>query len=300
MSESEGELKYLIFLGCAIPYRVAAYEISTRKIMETLGVKLEEMPEFNCCGLPMDPISHEMMVLLAARNLCMAEKKGLNIMALCPGCAGTLNKVNIMLKNDKNLREEVNKHLKKDGLEFKGTIEVKHLIQVLNEDVGVEKIKEAIKKPLNGLKVTEHNGCHVLRPKEYMGFDDPEDPKVLKALIEATGAECLDYMDESQCCGAPVAGINDKIPLQLTREKLTHIKDVDAQALITICPFCHMMFDTNQVRIERMFNEKFGIPTLHYPQLLGLALGLTPEELALNEIRVKPTELLRQLGFGGS
>jgi len=294
---AEGEFEYLVFLGCAIPYRVSTYEISTRKVMEKLGVKLEEMPEFNCCGLPMDPVSHEMMLLLAARNLCMAEEKNMNIMALCPGCAGTLNKVNTMLKNDKKLREEINGYLKEDGLGFKGTIEVRHLIQVLNEDVGVEKVKAAVKKPLKGLKVAEHNGCHVLRPREYMGFDDPEDPKVLKVLIEATGAECLDYMDESQCCGAPVAGVNDKIPLQLSREKLMHIRDVSAQALITICPFCHMMFETNQMRIERMFNEKFGIPTLHYPQLLGLALGLSPQELALDELRVKPTEQLKQLGM---
>ncbi|MDH5418825.1 MAG: CoB--CoM heterodisulfide reductase iron-sulfur subunit B family protein [Candidatus Bathyarchaeota archaeon] len=294
---AEGELKYFIFLGCAIPYRVSAYEISTRKVMEKLGVKLEEMPEFNCCGLPMDPVSHEMMLLLAARNLCIAEEKNMSIMALCPGCAGTLNKVNTMLKNDKKLREEINEYLKVDGLEFKGIIEVKHLIQVLNDDVGLEKITAAVKKSLKGLKVAEHNGCHVLRPKEYMGFDDPEDPKVLKALIEATGAECLDYMDEAQCCGAPTAGINDKIPLQLSREKLTHIRDVGAQALITICPFCHMMFETNQMRIERMLNEKFGIPTLHYPQLLGLALGLSPEELALDELRVKPTEQLKQIGI---
>ena len=294
---AEGELKYFIFLGCVIPYRVSAYEISTRKVMEKLGVKLEEMPEFNCCGLPMDPVSHEMMLLLAARNLCIAEEKNMNIMALCPGCAGTLNKVNTMLKNDKKLREEINEYLKVDGLEFKGTIEVRHLIRVLNDDVGLEKIRDAVKKPLKGLKVAEHNGCHVLRPKEYMGFDDPENPKVLKALIEATGAECLDYMDEAQCCGAPTAGINDKIPLQLSREKLTHIRDVGAQALITICPFCHMMFETNQMRIERMLNEKFGIPTLHYPQLLGLALGLSPEELALDELRIKPTEQLKQIGI---
>jgi len=294
---AEGGLKYFIFLGCAIPYRVSAYEISTRKVMKKLGVKLEEMPEFNCCGLPMDPVSHEMMLLLAARNLCIAEEKNMNIMALCPGCAGTLNKVNTMLKNDKKLREEINGYLKEDGLGFKGTIEVRHLIRVLNEDVGVEKIRAAVKKPLEGLKVAEHNGCHALRPKEYMGFDDPEDPKVLKVLIEVTGAECLDYMDESQCCGAPVAGVNDNIPLQLSREKLMHVRDVGAQVLITICPFCHMMFETNQMRIERMFNEKFGIPTLHYPQLLGLALGLSPQELALDELRVKPTEQLKLLGM---
>ncbi|MEM2912401.1 MAG: CoB--CoM heterodisulfide reductase iron-sulfur subunit B family protein [Candidatus Bathyarchaeia archaeon] len=289
------ESKYLIFLGCAIPYRVSAYEISTRKVFQKLGVELVDMPEFNCCGLPMDPVSHEMMLVLAARNLCQAEKQNLNIMALCPGCAGTLNKVNKMLKEDKKLKEKINGILKQVGLEFKGTIQAKHMIQVLIEDIGLERLKNAIQKPLTNLKVAEHNGCHVLRPKEYMGFDDPEDPKMLKNLIEVTGATCLDYMDETQCCGAPIAGVNEKIPLQLSGAKLSNIQAVGAQALITICPFCHMMFDTNQLRMERMFNKTFGIPVLHYPQLLGIAMGIDPQELALKELRVDPTKILSTL-----
>jgi len=290
-----GELKYLLFLGCAIPYRVSAYEISARKVAEKLGIELVEMPEYNCCGLPMDPISHDIMLTLAARNLCVAEKQGLSIMTLCPGCAGTLRKVNKMLKEDKKLKELVNVYLKETGLEYKGTIEVKHLIQVLAEDVGFEKIKAAVQKPLNPLKVAEHNGCHVMRPVKYIGFDDPENPVMLKKLIEATGAQCLDYMDETECCGAPIAGVNEKIPLQLTRDKLSHIKDVGAQAMITVCPFCHMMFDTNQSRIERMFNETFRLPVLHYPQLLGLAMGFSPEELALKELRVDASKLVSTL-----
>jgi heterodisulfide reductase subunit B len=207
-------LKYLMFLGCAIPYRVAAFEISARKILGRLGVELVEMPEFNCCGLPLDPVSHETMLILAARNLAMAEQKGLDIITLCPGCAGTLKKVNKMLKEDKALRQEINKHLKEAGLEFKGTVNAKHFIQVLIEDVGVEKIKDAVVKPLTMIKVAEHNGCHILRPKNYIGFDDPEDPKTLKTLVEATGATCLDYMDETECCGAPSVGVNDKIALK--------------------------------------------------------------------------------------
>jgi len=289
------ELKYLLFLGCAIPYRVSAYEISTRKVAEKLGIELVDMPEYNCCGLPMDPISHDIMLALAARNLCVAEKQGLNIMTLCPGCAGTLRKVNKMLKEDKKLKELVNGYLKETGLEFKGTIEVKHLIQVLAEDVGFEKIKGAVQKPLNPLKVAEHNGCHVLRPVKYIGFDDPENPVMLKKLIEATGAKCLDYMDETECCGAPIIGVNEKIPLQLARDKLSHIKEAGAQAMVTVCPFCHMMFDTNQSRIERMFNETFGLPVLHYPQLLGLAMGFSPEELALKELRVDASKLVSTL-----
>ena len=129
-------------------------------------------------------------------------------------------------------------------------------------------------------------------PRKYIGFDDPENPLILKNLIEATGAKCLDYMDETECCGAPIIGVNEEIPLQLAKDKLRHIKDAGAQAMVTICPFCHMMFDTNQSRIERIFNETFGLPVLHYPQLLGLAMGFSPEELALKELRVDASKLV--------
>jgi heterodisulfide reductase subunit B len=291
--------KYLMFLGCAIPYRVSAFEISSRKILEKLGIELVEMPEFNCCGLPLDPISHETMLILAARNLALAEQKGLDIITLCPGCAGTLKKVNRMLKEDKALRDEINCHLKEAGLEFKGTQNAKHFMQVLIEDVGLEKIKKSVVKPLTMLKVAEHNGCHILRPKEFIGFDDPEDPKTLKTLIEATGAQCLDYLDETECCGAPSVGVNDKIALLLAKDKLSHMKMVDAEAMVTICPFCHIMYDTNELRIEKMFNETYGIPVLHYPQLLGLAQGMKPEELAFNELRVDVSKILAKVNAGG-
>jgi heterodisulfide reductase subunit B len=292
--------KYLIFLGCAIPYRVSSFEISSRKVLDRLGVELVEMPEFNCCGLPLDPVSHETMLIMAAKNLALAERQGLNILTLCPGCAGTLKKVNKILKADKALKEEINTHLKEVNLEFKGTIEAKHLLQLLKEDVGIEKIKDSVVKPLTNLKVAEHNGCHILRPKEFIGFDDPEDPQTLKMLIEATGATCLDYIDETECCGAPSVGVSDKVALALAKDKLSHVKQVDAQALITICPFCHIMYDTNELRIEKLFNETYGIPILHYPQLLGLAMGMTPEELAFSELRVSPSNILRQITQGAN
>ena len=290
--------RYLIFLGCAVPYRVAAYEISARKVLQKLGVELVEMPEFNCCGLPLDPVSHETMLILAARDLALAEQQNLNIITLCPGCAGTLRKVNKILKADKTLREQINSHLKESELEFKGTVEAKHILQVLIEDVGLDKIKAAVVKPLTMLNVAEHVGCHLLRPKEYIGFDDPEDPTTLKKLIEVTGANCLDYIDETECCGAPSVGVNDKVALSLARDKFNHLKMVEAQALITICAFCHIMYDTNELRIEKMFNETYGIPVLHYPQLLGLAMGMSPEELAFNELRVDTSRIIKQIRDG--
>jgi heterodisulfide reductase subunit B len=289
------ELKYLIFLGCVIPYRVSSYEISARKVFDKLGVELVEMPEFNCCGFPLDPINHNMMLTLAARNLCLAEQQNLNIMTLCNGCFGILNHVNKELKEDKKIKEKVNEYLKEIGMEFKGTITVKHLIHVLAQDVGFERIKETVKKPNYPLRVAQHIGCHVVRPGKIVGFDDPENPSTLKKLIAVTGAKCLDYMDEMECCGNPISGINSEIPLQLAREKLDHIRAVGAQALITVCPFCHMMYDLNQARIEKKFNEKFYIPVLHYPQLLGLAMGMDPDELALKDLRVDTSELANLL-----
>jgi len=289
------ESKYLIFLGCVIPYRVSSYEISARKVLDKLGVELVEMPEFNCCGFPMDPVNHDLMLTLAARNLCLAEQQNLDIMPLCNGCFGILNHVNKELKEDKKTKEKVNGYLKEIGMEFKGTITVKHLIHVLAQDVGLENINDSIQRPLNPLRVAQHTGCHVVRPGKIVGFDDPENPTTLKKLIAVTGAKCLDYMDETECCGNPISGVNSEIPLQLAREKLDHVRAVGAQALITVCPFCHMMYDLNQARIERKFNEKFRIPVLHYPQLLGLAMSVKPDELALKDLRVDASELTRLL-----
>jgi heterodisulfide reductase subunit B len=289
-------MKYLIFLGCITPYRFSSYELSARKVLEKLGVELVENPEFNCCGFPMSSINQDLMWALAARNLCLAEKQNLNILTLCNGCFSTLNETNRALTEDKKLKDIVNGYLKDIDLEFKGAIEVKHLVHVLSEDVGFEKIKDSVKKPLTNIRVAQHSGCHIVRPAKYVYHgDDSENPTLLKNLIRITGAQCLDYIDEAECCGNPIIGVNEAIPFRIAKEKLEHIRAVGAQALITVCPYCHAMYDLNQPRIEQISNERFGIPVLHYTQLLGLAMGFTPEDLALNELRVKPTELLVQI-----
>jgi len=193
------------------------------------------------------------------------------------------------------MRDEINGILKQVGLEFKGAIEVKHMVQLLKEDVGYERVKNSVQKPLVGLKVAEHGGCHLLRPTKIMCWDDPEEPQTLHDLVELTGAKCVDYMDEAQCCGYTVIAIDEKVALQIAREKLHHVKDAGAQALITVCPSCHLTFDVNQSRIERAFNESIGLPVVHYTQLLGLAMGFTPDEMAMKELRVSPSKLLQTI-----
>jgi heterodisulfide reductase subunit B len=241
----------------------------------------------------MGQVNQDLMWTLAARNISLAEKQNLDILTLCNGCFSTLNETNRILAEDDKVRRRINGYLKEIGLEFRGTVEIKHLVYVLSEDVGFERIRDAVKKPLTNIRVAQHSGCHLVRPTRHVHHgDDPENPSVLKTLIELTGAHCLDYLDEAECCGNPVIGVNEAVPFRIAKEKLEHVKAVGAQALITVCPYCHAMYDLNQPRIEKAFDTKFGIPVLHYTQLLGLAMGFRPEELAFDELRVKPTEPL--------
>jgi len=203
--------------------------------------------------------------------------------------------MNKKLKEDRALRERVNEHLKGIGMEFKGTIDVKHFIGVLIEGVGIEKLSSLVTRPLEGLKIAEHYGCHFLRPHKYLATDDAENPTVLAKLIELTGATVVDYLDERECCGGTVIGIDENVPIRLARNKLKNIKDAGAEAIVTICPNCHMIYDLNQPRIEKMFSESYGLPVLYYPQLLGLAMGMSPDELAVGELRVKADRVLNRL-----
>jgi len=286
--------EYALYLGCIIPYREVSYEVSARRVLHALNITLHDMPDTNCCGLPVDPVNHELMLLLAARNLCIAEEIGRDILTLCNGCTGVLMKVNKMLQQDRDLRAQINAQLKTLGKEFQGTIKVRHMAQILAE-LGPDALKAHITAPLTDLTVAGYTGCHLFRPSEYMEVTDPEAPTLLNDLIAVTGATPVRYVDEFQCCGFVEGAIDSQIPLHLAREKLRNAKAAGADLMVTICPACHQVLDANQSRAERAFAEAYGLPVLHYPQLLGLAMGIPPEELDLQDLRVKPTAILASL-----
>lgn len=287
--------RYLLYLGCLIPYRELSYEISARRVARELGIELVEMPDYNCCGFPIDGVSHEAAVLLAARNLAIAEREGLDILTLCNGCFSTLHHTAMELREDRELHDWVNEQLGRIGLEYKGEADAKHFMHVLLEDVGVDKLKEKVVKPLDKLVVAQHTGCHLLRPAEIMQFDDPDNPKVLKELISLTGAKCVDYPDEGQCCGGPIVGVDFDHTLKLVGDKLGRVKEAGAASLITVCPACHFMYDFNQPMAEKKLGAQYGIPVLYYSQLLGLAMGIPPDELGIKMLRVKADKLLEQI-----
>ncbi len=297
-------MKYALFLGCNIPARLNQYETSSRAVLEKLGVGLVDIREFNCCGYPLRNIDFKVFLLSSARNLALAEKKSLNVMALCKCCYGSLKKADYLIKENASLRKEVNTTLEKEGLKYEGGIEVKHLLSVLYHEVGIASIKEKVTKAFKGLKIATHYGCHVLRPSQVVRFDDPVAPTLFDQLVEVTGAESIDWPMRLECCGAPLWGINDELSMDLTLKKLNDGKQSGADYICAACPYCHIQFDTVQKMILSQRNLNHPLPSILYPQLLGLSMGIDSETLGLKmnkipisgieELLTKETELAEQ------
>ena len=289
-------MRYAFFTGCLAPVMSRQFELSARKVARKLGLQLVDVKDFACCGFPIRSVDQETALLLAARNLSVAESLGLDLCTICTGCASTLAEARKELMHDSGLREKVNEKLQKIGRTYKGNAEVKHFVRVLYEDIGPEKIKSEVKNSLEGLKLASHYGCHYLKPSEVFDkFEDPEFPRTLDALISVLGAETVDYVDKMQCCGGVILDVDDKIALAMAQRKLAHINAMGADAMVLMCPLCGSMYDRNQRVIERRYNAAYNLPVLFYPQVLGLALGLDPKELGLNLNRVKTADLLSKL-----
>ena len=290
-------MKYALFLGCTIPVRAQNYEMSAREVAKKLGINFVDIPEFSCCGFPVKSSNAESSLIIAARNIAIAAKKGEKICTLCNACTSVLTEANKELTENKELREKVNKELKKIGLEFKTGVEIKHFSRILYEEIGIDKIREKIVKDLNKLKMSIHYGCHYLRPFElYDGFDDPENPSTVENLVAVTGATVIDYKNKLECCGGAILGVEEDIALSMANDKLDIVTKNKIDALVTICPFCSIMYEDNQRKIESKFNVEYNLPVLYYPQVLGLALGLGPKELGFRLNKVKPKELLKKVG----
>ncbi len=289
--------QYTLFLGCTVPVRALNYEISARKVAERLGIRFFDIPDFGCCGYPVKSVNRYAYLLMAARNLALAEKKDLPLCTLCSACCGSLTEANHEIQEDRSLRNRINQDLSRwVGMRYEGGIRVTHFTRILQQEIGVKKIAGQVKTDLSSLHVAPHYGCHYTKPSTiYDRTDDPENPKSLDDLIKATGAQSVQYEDKLQCCGGGVLAIDEQIALAMAQRKLEHIRAGQADAMILICPFCNVMYESNQRKIEKLSRTEYKIPVLFYPQLLGLALGIEPDELGMKMNRVRPTELLKKV-----
>jgi heterodisulfide reductase subunit B len=284
-------VKYAFFVGCTTLSRLPGYEKSARKVAEKLGVELLDMPGSGCCGTTyLETLDHKTGLAVAARNIAIAEEMGLDVVTICNGCTEVLTKANRELKENPKLRAEVNEVLAEAGKEFKGTVEVKHYVRMLKEDVGLDAIQEKMEKSFRGLKVASHYGCHMLKPKEILMSDDPENPTVLDDLVATTGAEPIDYPNKLECCAGPVMGVRENVTWSVGLDKVKTVKQY-GDALVTACPFCYLTYE----RCQLMQEESPNLPVLHIPQLLGLAMGLDTDELGIGHNKVPSTVVLERL-----
>lgn len=286
-------MKYAFFLGCTVPARSRNYELSARKVAKRLGIELVDVAEFICCGFPVKASDCETSEIMAAYNLCLAQQKGLDICVLCSSCGSALAEAAYHFREDTLSRDRVNKHLARVGLRYEGQVRVRHLARILFEEIGAEEIKTHFQKDLSDLKVAIHYGCHYLRPSEvFEGFDDVEDPSSIDSLVEVTGAAIRDYPGKTLCCGGPVLPVDEGVALSMTKKKLDNISGAGANAVCLVCPFCSVMFDSNQKSIESEYATSYGLPVLYLTQILGLAMGFDRRELGLNMNVVKTKDLL--------
>lgn len=289
-------MKYSFFVGCAAPVLAGNYELSTRAVAKRLGIELVDVDEFACCGFPIEPVDHETALLLAARNLSIAEGLGLDICTICPGCAGMLLEADKELKENRESREETNRKLEKIGRTYEGGVRIKHFLRILHEDVGLDKLKDNVKRNLEDLRIAPHYGCHYLKPSHLFNeAEDSEFPTSLDKLISVLGAKPVEYKDKMDCCGGIVLGVDENIAYTMTSRKLANVKDAGADAICLACPLCNVMYDRNQKTIERKLSASYNIPVLFYPQLLGLAMGLNEAELGFKLNRVSTAELLEKI-----
>ncbi|HOW89805.1 MAG TPA: CoB--CoM heterodisulfide reductase iron-sulfur subunit B family protein [Elusimicrobiales bacterium] len=272
-------MRYLYFPGCSLKGSGKAYEESFLAVSRALEMDIRELDDWNCCGATAYmSVDEKKSYALAGRNLAIAERENLDVLAPCSACYLVLNKTQKALKEHQDLRRKVVNALKAGGLDYKGTVKVRHPLDVLVNDVGLDKIAARIRKPLKGLKLAAYYGCQIVRP--YATFDDQHDPVTMDKIMEAAGAECVTWPLKTHCCGGSLTGTVPEAGLRLAYNLLREAKKRGAGAIVTLCPLCQFNLDGYQDQIARKFG-RVDMPVLYFTQVLGLAMGLPQSALGI-------------------
>jgi len=272
---------YSYFPGCSAESTGRGLGLSAEAIAKPLDMELVEIEDWNCCGsTPYGSLDEEGALVVAARNLALAEKMGFDLVTPCSSCYVTLSKANRHLHDHPALLKKVNEALAVAGLEYKGTLRVRHLVDVLVNDITPDFIAARLKKPLRGLKVAPYYGCQLVRP-DY-GLDDTEQPVTLDKLVAATGAEAVDFPLKVRCCGGSLMLSEEASTLGLINKLLRSAAENGANCIVTACPLCQTNLDAYQSRANSVFKMNYNVPVLFITQLIGLALGLDTKSLGLD------------------
>jgi succinate dehydrogenase / fumarate reductase cytochrome b subunit len=296
-------LKYAYFPGCVAQGACRELYQSTQALTQALGIELIELKKAACCGSGTFKEDSQLLEdTVNARNIALAEELNLPLLTHCSTCQGVIGHVDERLKacqkKDPAYVLQVNNLLQKEGcLPYKGSTEVKHLLYALVTDYGLEEIQQRVTKSLSGLKCAAFYGCYLLRAQKSMPYDDPYNPQAMENVFRAVGATPIYYRGRTQCCGWPLASYATTQSFKMAG---MHIQDAiasGADCMITPCPLCHLNLDSRQPEVEKVIGQKLGLPVLHLPQLIALALGVKPKQLGLDHHIVSTRPVLEKLGL---
>ncbi|MFG1529676.1 MAG: CoB--CoM heterodisulfide reductase iron-sulfur subunit B family protein [Thermoplasmata archaeon] len=283
-------MKMAYYPGCVAQESGKELDMAVRWVARAIGLELVEFPAFTCCGSAfVDEANQTLNVALNARNLALAEKAGLDLLTICSTCQGMLSLANRRLE-EPAMKARIDGVLSPLGIQYRGTTKVRHLLDVLVTDVGVDRLRGLVRRPLSGLKVGAFYGCHLLRPQAEVGSESAEEPHAFEDLLSALGASPVFYRGRVMCCGFPIQFVKPETASRIGGRQILDARSHGAEAMATPCPLCHISLDGFQNQAAKTVGERLDMPVFHLPQLVGLALGASPEELGLDRhlVSVEP------------
>lgn len=288
-------MKYSYYPGCSLHTTAKEFDLSTKVVMEELGIELEELKDWSCCGGSVAAgVSHDVGMAMAARNVALAQKQNLDLLASCSGCYNKSAKAAKALESGTE-KDRIAAILADMGIIVsESNIRVRNVVDVLANDLD---ISSQIKQPLTGLKVACYYGCLLTRPADITGWDSPVFPMSMDRLARACGAEVVDFRSKTKCCGGPILVSQQEVAFDLTKKLLDEAKSLDADCIVLACPLCATNLELRQPDIEKKYNVAYNLPILYITEIVGLALGIKPEKLGLNKHIVSPKAILRKLGI---
>lgn len=276
-------MKYAYYPGCSIEKTARGYDESVRAVFQTLEQELIEIDDWNCCGATVYmSVKETVSLAVSARNLAIAEKMGLDVVAPCSSCFTILSKTNRILNEIPDMHRDVNEALSEANLSYSGNTRVRHPLDVIMNDIGIEAIQKKMKKNLNGLKIAPYYGCQIVRPDKT--FDDQENPVLMDKMFRKCGADIVYFPMKVRCCGGMLMTTFEETALKLNKELLECAEAHGADVIVTTCPLCHFNLEAYQDKINKHYQTKFNLPILYFTQLLGIVFGLPAHTIGLNSV----------------
>jgi succinate dehydrogenase / fumarate reductase cytochrome b subunit len=290
-------MKFAYYPGCSARSTCAELNEATHRVAARLGLELTQLESATCTGArelrAIDPVGFH---TLNVRILALAEQAGLPLMTICNTCTLNVLDAHAAFVEDEDLAAAINARLADEGLHYSGRTRISHFLWVLYENIGIERLRALVTRPLTGLTVAAFYGCHITRPPQRYGFIDSRNNIALEKLAEVLGCRPIDYSGRTECCGFHTAAHDERVAIKLTGQHIKSARMNGAATMVTPCPLCHTVLDSFQKEIEQDLNEKLDMPVLHLPQLVGLALGLSSEELRLDRHMVKTQAIASLIG----